>query len=384
MLREQIPAIEEDLARKMVLLSGPRQVGKSWLARHIATTQFHSSRYLNWDNLLDREVILNYGWSTTTDLLVLDEIHKMPAWKNHLKGIWDSRPKNMTVLVTGSARLETFRQSGDSLAGRYLHHRLFPLTPAEMVRVGTPAPLSRFLERGGFPEPFLVELQEEAGRWRRQYIDGLVREDILNFENITQLRAMHLLVELLRERVASPLSYQALSEDVGVSPNTIKHYLSILEALCIVFCVFPYHRSIARAVTLQPKLYFFDVGLVRGNAGAKLENLAALSLLREICLREDRDGRNRQLAYLRTRDGREVDFLIVQEGAPPLMVEVKTSDNKISPQLRYFYDRYGFKGIQLVADLHSENESGPLHVRRAISFLENPGFELPSDGLPKI
>ncbi len=375
MLREQSSAIEADLARKMVLLSGPRQVGKSWLARHIATSRFSSSRYLNWDNLQDRDVILNYGWSTTTDLLVLDEIHKMPEWKNHLKGLWDSRPGNMAVLVTGSVRLETFRQSGDSLAGRYLHHRLFPLTPAEMIRMGAPFPLERFLERGGFPEPFLLDLPEDAGRWRRQYIDGLVREDILNFENITQLRAMNLLLELLRERVASPLSYQSLAEDIGVSPNTIKHYLSILEALCIVFRVFPYHRSIARAVTQQPKLYFFDVGLVRSDAGAKLENLVALSLLRELCLREDRDGLNRQLTYLRTRDGREVDFLIVQEGAPPLMVEVKTSDSAISPQLRYFNDRYGFKGIQLVADLHSENESGPLHVRRAISFLENPVFE---------
>jgi uncharacterized protein len=69
-----------------------------------------------------------------------------------MKGLWDSCPENMAVLVTGSARLETFRQSGDSLAGRYLHHRLFPLTPAEMVRVGEPATLSRFLERGGFSD----------------------------------------------------------------------------------------------------------------------------------------------------------------------------------------------------------------------------------------
>ena len=132
-------------------------------------------------------------------------------------------------------------------------------------------------------------------------------------------------------------------------------------------------------MTQQPKLYFLDVGLVRGNDGVKLENLVALSLLRELCLREDRDGRNRQLTYIRTRDGREVDFLIVQEGALQLMLEVKMSDNHLSPQLRYFHEHYGFKGVQLVADLHSENESGPLHVRKAISFLENPCFERPGD-----
>jgi len=375
MEREQTAAIVSDLKRKMVFLSGPRQVGKSWLARQIASSHFQRARYLNWDNLQDRRVILEYGWSTTTDLLVLDEIHKMPQWKNHLKGIWDSRKEGMSVLVTGSARLETFRQSGDSLAGRYLHHHLFPITPAEAFRINTPAPLPRFLERGGFPEPFLVDSSDDANRWRRQYVDGLVREDILNFENITQLRAMNLLVELLRERIASPLSYQSLAEDIGVSPNTVKHYISILEALYIVFCVFPYHRSIARALTRQPKLYFFDVGLVRGDMGAKLENLVAVSLLKELCLREDRDGKRRQLACIRTKDGREVDFLTVEEDAPPMMIEVKASDSALSPNLRFFHERYGFKGVQLVADLHSENESGPLHVRRAISFLENPEFD---------
>ena len=371
MIRDQMSSVSADLRKKMVFLSGPRQAGKTWLAKSIME-RYAQPRYLNWDNGQDREVILGQGWSSATDLLVLDEIHKMDKWKSHLKGIWDTRTPSLSLLVTGSARLETFRQSGDSLAGRFFHHRLFPVTPAEAARIGERRNLEHFIRRGGFPEPWLADSDDEAGRWRRQYLDGLIREDILDFENITQLRAMNLLVELLRGRVASPLSFQGLSEDLGISPNTVKRYIEVLEALYIVFRVYPHSRSIARALVQQPKVYFFDVGLVRGDEGKSLENLVALSLHRELCLREDRDGKSRQLRYLRTKEGHETDFLLMEEEQPRLMVEVKASDRVVSKGLRYFNERYGFPGVQVVGDLRAEVASGPLQLRRAMDWLEHP------------
>ena len=376
MEREQTQAILKDLSQKMVLLSGPRQVGKSWLARSIMP-RFERPRYLNWDNTQDRAVILDQGWSPQADLVVFDELHKMPDWKNFLKGIWDTRAPGMAVLVTGSARLETFRQSGDSLAGRYFHHRLFPLSPAECFHLGIPQELDHHLVRGGFPEPWLAESDAEAGRWRRQYLDGLIREDILNFENITQLKAMNLLVGLLRERVASPLSYQGLAEDLGIAPNTVKRYLEVLEALYIIFRVYPHHRSIARSLQQQPKIYFFDTALVKGDKGKLLENLTALSLHRQLCLLEDQDGMERSLCYLRTKDGREVDFVLVTEGIPILQIEVKAADRSISPGLRYFHEHYGIPAVQLVGDLHTDNESGPVKLRRLLDWLERPGEWIP-------
>jgi uncharacterized protein len=371
MLRSQEEKILSDLCHKMVFLSGPRQVGKSWLARELAKG-FKKPVYLNWDNRQDRDIVLRQAWPTDSDLIVFDEIHKMPEWKNYLKGVYDTKRAMTAILVTGSARLETFRQSGDSLAGRYYHHRLLPISPAEAAQAGEPRDLAHFLERGGFPEPFLAENTAEARRWRRYYLDGLIREDILTFENIRELRAMNLLVSLLCGRVASPLSYQGLAEDIGTAPNTVRRYIDILEALYIVFRIYPHNRSIARSLAQQPKLYFFDTALVE-DSGARLENHVAISLLKELYLREDADGDRRELRYLRTKEGRETDFLIAVNDQPRLAVEVKTSEREISPGLSYFCSRYGMRGLQLVGDLRLEYEQDNMEVREAQRWLEGLG-----------
>ena len=183
---------------------------------------------------------------------------------------------------------------------------------------------------------------------------------------------MNLLVDMLRERVGSPLSYQSLSEDLDISPNTVKHYLEILEALYIIFMIYPYHKSIARSLKKQPKLYFFDTGLIKENPGKKLENCLALALHRENCLKEDKDGIHRKLGYLRTKEGRDVDFILLEENNPQMMIEVKTTSSSLSGNLIYFYDKYGIPGLQLVGDLRVENESGPLKIRRAMDWMKRP------------
>jgi uncharacterized protein len=368
MRRQIFDRVVADLARKMVFLSGPRQVGKTWLSRRIAE-RFASPVYLTWDNAQDRQIITEEAWSPEADLLVFDEIHKMPGWKTYLKGVYDTRPEETAILVTGSARLDTFRRSGESLAGRFFHHRLFPITPAEADWAASGRSLEHFVARGGFPEPFLAQDSNDAQRWRRFYLDGLIREDILNFENIRDLKAMNLLVELLRTRVGSPLSYQGLAEDIGVAPNTVRKYLEVLEALYIVFRVYPHHRSIARALAQQPKLYFFDTGLVAGDPGARLENHVAVALFAAAATAEDTDGIARSLRYLRTKEGKEVDFLLTREEEPTRMVEVKTNDRHPTPSLAYFRERYGIPAVQLVGNLRQEVH-GDIPVVRAQEWLQ--------------
>ena len=194
MERYQKQAILRDLSKKMVLLAGPRQAGKTTLAKNIAT-EFSSSVYLTYDRLEDRNILLKESWLPSTELIILDEIHKMPKWKNYLKGVYDTKSPHQKILVTGSARLEIFSKAGDSLAGRYFLHRLMPLSPAECNKVHKSYTLDRFLERGGFPEPFLAEALIDANRWRLQYVDTLLREDVLEFENIQNVNAIRLVFE---------------------------------------------------------------------------------------------------------------------------------------------------------------------------------------------
>ena len=251
MKRAQQDLISKDLTRKMVFVTGPRQVGKTSLALAIAEQQ-EQSVYLNYDSFSHRDVIRRAAWLPETRLLILDELHKMDNWKNYLKGVYDTKERHLQILVTGSARLETFRQSGDSLAGRFFRHRLNPLSMAE-IPSATEQTLNKLLERGGFPEPFLAESVDDSNRWRSQYIDGLIRTDILDFEKVHDFKAIQLTLELLRQRVGSPLSYVSLARDVGCSPNTIKRYIEIFEALYIIFRVTPYHRNIARSILKEAK-----------------------------------------------------------------------------------------------------------------------------------
>ena len=360
--------IRRDLEKKMVFLVGPRQTGKTWLASRIGES-YPKSVYLNHDSGADRRIIERGAWIPDADLVILDEIHKMRGWKNHLKGIWDTRPTGQRFLITGSARLDTIRQTGDSMAGRFFRHRLLPFTPAELVRLGESPSVDRLLERGGFPEPFLAEDSVEAGRWRTLYADGLIQEDIVDFERIANLRAMRLVLTMLRERVGSPVSFSSIARDIGISPNTAAKYTAILESLFIVFLVTPHSRNIARSLLKEPKIYFFDTGFVKGDAGAVFENLVALCLLKDVWARADLDGEECELRYLRTKDGEEVDFCVIRNGEPELFIEVKLSDDAPGRTLRKFRERYGVRSIHLVKDLKNERTESGIEVRRAADWL---------------
>lgn len=158
----------------MVFISGPRQVGKTTLAKNIGTEYYTDKyEYLNWDNREDRKAILHGILKPAKKLLIFDKIHKYKNWKNYLKGEFDKYKEQFAFLVTGSSRLDMYRKSGDSLLGRYRHYRLHPLSVAELS--GTQgSPITPFMELifpekemkqreyfntlfkfGGFPEVFV-------------------------------------------------------------------------------------------------------------------------------------------------------------------------------------------------------------------------------------
>jgi uncharacterized protein len=366
------PTLKRDLRKKMVFLVGPRQAGKTTLSQALIAS-LGAGQYLNYDVLEDRAVILARQWDRRTPLLVFDEIHKMPQWKSWLKGVYDGKLSEQQILVTGSARLDTFRQSGDSLAGRFFALRLHPISVREWcAHTGASAEvaLSHLLERGGFPEPCLAEALEDANRWRRQYFDGLIRNDVLEFSRVHELSAMRLFVELLRERVGTPLSLASIARDLQVAPTTLKRYLDILESLYIVFTVRPWHRNIARAIQQSAKVYFYDVGLVKGDAGLRFENLVATALLKHIEYLQDVKGKDVSLHYIRTKDEVEVDFALSEDDQLSDLLECKLSDANPTRALIRFAEQFpAAKATQLVRDLRIEREVGSVQISMAANWL---------------
>ena len=363
--------VQADLAHKMVFLTGPRQVGKTTLSRQLMAQQ--GGQYLNYDVPADRALILKQRWSPQAPLLVLDEIHKMPDWKAWLKGVYDGKPATQQLLVTGSARMDTFRQSGESLAGRFFGLRLHPLSVrewCEQTGAKPDAALTHLLERGGFPEACLAPDNEQAERWRRQYFDGLVRNDVLEFSRIQEVNAIRLFAQMLRSRVGSPLSLASMARDLAVSPVTLKKYLDILEALFIVFVVRPWHDNIARAVLQSPKVYFYDTGLVEGDEGLRFENLVATALLKHVQWQHDVQGKETGLHYIRTKDGADVDFALSEKDQLTQLVECKLSDEKPHRALqRFALEKAPVQAVQVLRNARHSYTLGDIQLAVAAEYL---------------
>ena len=371
MKRNPDDLIQKDLAKKMVFVTGARQVGKTTLSKLLLDET--PGQYLNYDVAEDRAVILRQGWRAQAKLLVLDEIHKMPEWKPWLKGVIDGKLKRQQLLVTGSARLDTFRQAGESLAGRFFAWRLHPISVREWCEQTGAQPadaLTHLLERGGFPEPFLADEREHAQRWRAQYITDLVREDVLEFSRVQEIGTLRLFVDVLRERVGSPLSLASIARDLAVSPTTLKRYLDILQALFIVFTVQPWHHNVARSLLQAPKVYFYDSGLVRGDEGLRFENAVAAMLLKHVEYQTDTRGVAAGLHYIRTKDGAEVDFALALDGALTHLIECKLTDTKPHRALAGFAERFEpAPAVQLVRHLRQEEQRGRVAITAAAGWL---------------
>jgi predicted AAA+ superfamily ATPase len=289
--------------------------------------------------------------------VVLDELHKWRGWKGWLKGEFDQHRDRLRFLVTGSARLDVYRRGADSLQGRYHHYRLHPFSYREASSTRAPEPtvpgeelaipsrgrqetVSALLEYGGFPEPFLVQSARRHRRWQKERLDRFFREDVRDLEPIRDPASIELLADLLPERIGSPLSLNALREDLEVSHRAVTHWMNILDRLYHVVRVPPYATPKVRAVRRMPKAYLWDWSLVPA-PGPRFENLVALHLLKLCHYLEDREGHPVALHYLRDRQGREVDFLVTAGRRPWFAVETKLTASRPDPALVYFRDRLG-------------------------------------------
>lgn len=338
--------------RQMALVSGPRQVGKTTVCQALGDT------CLNWDNADDRRHLLR-GPAALAQMLqldrlrahppvaVLDELHKYSKWKGLLKGFFDIYGQRARVIVTGSSRLDVFRRGGDSLMGRYLLYRMHPWSVGESLRTGLPpgeiqppaevasADWAALWEHGGFPEPFLRRDSRFTRRWRSLRQEQLSREDLREVAHITDLGTMETLMQLLAERSASQLVYANLAQEIQVAVDTVKRWIDLLVRMHYGFVVRPWFANVAKALRKEPKWFQRDWSGV-ADEGARAETFVACHLLKAVEGWTDLGMGDFELRYLRDKQKREVDFLVVRDRKPWFLVEVKLAEVSLSPSVAYF------------------------------------------------
>lgn len=367
MKRFYTAAIETDLLqqRQMLFVSGPRQVGKTTMARTLSEQQ--QGNYYNWDNRQHRQWILeSTNNSTNAELLdqlgvhelkgqrkvtVFDELHKYKDWKNYLKGLFDLYEQQLALLITGSARMDIFRKGGDSLMGRYFHYRMHPLSLREisssfdrntLLQAPQKPPvdaLEQLLQFGGFPEPFVQADSRFYNRWQQLRQQQLIYEDIRDMNQIQAIDQLDVLANLLREQSGQVVRYSTLANHINVSVDTIRRWMTVLDSFYYSFRIRPWYQNITTALRKEPKVYLWDWSQIN-DTGARHENLVASHLLKATHWWTDNGWGNYQLHYLRTKDQKEVDFLVSKDNLPWLLVEVKSSASaSLSKHLGWFQQK---------------------------------------------
>ena len=364
--------------RQMLFVSGPRQVGKTTLAKAIVEQQH--GQYYNWDNRQHRQWILesvsNMSNATLLNqmgvhelrdqraVVAFDELHKYKDWKNYLKGLFDLYEQQLAVLATGSARMDIFRKGGDSLMGRYFHYRMHPLSLREISapfvagqllqdpHKPEPTALEQLRRFGGFPEPFLKADTRFYNRWQQLRQQQLIQEDIRDTNTVQDIAHLDVLATLLREQCGQVVRYSSLANQINVSVDTIRRWVTLLESFYYAFRVTPWFNNLASALRKEPKIYLWDWSQVK-DIGAKNENLIASHLLKAVHWWTDHGLGDYQLHYLRTKDQKEVDFLISRDNQPWLLVEVKSSANQpLNKHLGWFQEQLGAEhALQVVMDM---------------------------------
>lgn len=374
---------------QMLFLGGPRQVGKTTISK--ALLAHMPGRYFNWDNPEDRLKILGpyqqlmdqlppRHLGAPKPLVVFDEIHKYKDWKNHLKGFFDTHKDACHILVTGSAKMDVYHRGGDSLMGRYFPYTIHPLSLREIV---APAPsddciqspvhdpdntYDRLYTFGGFPDPYIQGNSAFSNQWKQTRHQQLFREDIRDMGSVQQVDQLTLLAHVLQNQAGDLLNYAALSRKIRVTDQTIRRWLSILEAQYYCFSIKPWSHNVTRSLLKDPKVYLWDWSDV-SDPGARFENFIACHLHKATTLWTEQGLGHFGLYFLRDKEQREVDFLVTRDNTPWFMVEAKVgSGRSLSPALAYFQKQidvpHAFQVVHEMDYVHTScfNEQGPLMV----------------------
>lgn len=365
---------ELSASKEMIFLSGPRQSGKTTLARNMIGSSFTNLSYFNYDFIESKKILREDPYffekvdriDASLPLVIFDEIHKHDKWKNYLKGIYDKFHGQYQFLVSGSGRLDTFQKSGDSLAGRYFLFHLYPLTLGELGNsylfpddfLNDPIVVPVFKKElwdlwdkidkfSGFPEPFIHGKKPFFNRWYKTYSRQLLYEDIRDMSGIRKIDSLVSLFSILPSKIGSPVSINNLAMDIGTSFNTMSDWLTVFDRFFLSFSLSPWTSKIARAIKKEKKIYLMNPSIIE-DSGNRMENIVAIELSRATQLWSDMGFGDFNLHYIRNKEKEEVDFLISESNKPKLLIEAKLSDTNPSKSLIKFQRYLEVPAIQLV------------------------------------
>lgn len=336
--------LENDLRARLnnapaVALLGPRQVGKTTLARRIAENWHGGALYLDLERPADCRRLDDadtYLREQAGKLVVIDEIQRAPNLFEILRGIIDERraanERHGHFLLLGSAALELLRQASETLAGRIAYLDLAPLTLDEALPAGIDA--ATLWLRGGFPESLLAANDAASIDWRRDFIRSYLERDVPMFAPRLPAETLGRLWTMLAHSQGAQLNQARLAASLGVSAPAVGRYVDLLVDLKLVRRLAPWSGNLGKRLVKSPKLYIRDSGLVHALlelesrddvlghpvVGASYEGMVIENLLAAASTSVRRNA-----YYFRTADGAEIDLVLERGGAPEMAIEIKRS-----------------------------------------------------------
>lgn len=315
----------------VVAIVGPRQSGKTTLVRSL----FRKKPYVSLEDLDTR----TFAQEDPRGFLlqfrsgaVIDEVQRVPELLSYLQGIVDLRKKPGLFILTGSQQLLLMKDLSQTLAGRVRLLTLLPLSLRELRQAHlVPRTMEQWVVRGAYPR--LYDKRVPPGEWHHGYIQTYLERDVRLLQNIQNLSAFQRFITLCAAWTGQLLNFSALANDCGITHNTARAWMSLLEASFIIHLLRPHHRNIRKRLVKTPKLYFYDTGLACALLGiTDAKQLAAhplrgplfeTAVLSEFLKHRHNHGLAPQLSFFRDKTGHEVDILLDAGGALQPM-EVKS------------------------------------------------------------
>lgn len=372
--------IEEHLKnhKQMIILAGPKAIGKTALCKEVMSNR-KSVLNLNWSNLRDRELILA-GPEKLYDkiqapklvdqlpVIILNDLYLHKDWKNLLKGYYDVLSDRCRFIITVSEKVDTYHSRQDSMMGRYFSYTIHPLTIAELCQRNDfsseyvlPRKISLedwngLLEFGGFPEPFQKATKSFHTRWVKSFRENIIG-DARELSRVNNLQLFGLLAQMLLRNVGRQTNFSQIARDLQTSVPTVQHWHDVLCNHYFCFEVSPWSSNIKRSLLKVSKYYLYDWSQITGSNATteyiKIENFVGCHLKKAVDFWNDTGIGQYELRYLRDKEGREVDFLVVKNQKPWLMLDVKKSQNsQLSKSLLYFSQQLQVPHVfQVVEDM---------------------------------